>query len=70
MDDRKLDGTVLLDFAAAFDVMENSILIAKLKCYGFSSLALAWMKRAQQKNILRFSTRELLGSTFIFNFYK
>ena len=44
MDDRKLVWVKLLDFTAAFDVIDHSILIAKLKYYGFSPLALAWMK--------------------------
>lgn len=55
MDERKLVGAVLIDFTAAFDLIDDSILFAKLKCWldGFSPLALTWMKsyicgRAQQ----------------------
>ena len=44
MDNRKLVGTVLLNFTSAFEVIDHNILIAKLKCYGFSSLVLAWIK--------------------------
>ncbi|XDV11531.1 hypothetical protein PO909_000447 [Leuciscus waleckii] len=36
MDDKKLVGAVLLDFTAAFDVIDHDILLSKLKCYGFS----------------------------------
>ncbi len=44
IEDRKLVGAVLLDFTAAFDVIDHSILLAKLKCYGVLPLALAWIK--------------------------
>lgn len=43
LDNKKLVGTVLLDFTAAFDVIEHDILVAKLKCYGFSCTALDWI---------------------------
>lgn len=41
MDDSKLVRAVLVDFTAACDVIDHSILIAKLKCCVFSTLALA-----------------------------
>ena len=44
IDDRLLVGAVLLDFTAAFDVIDHQILMAKLKCYGFSPLSLAWIE--------------------------
>ena len=44
IDDKELVGAVLLDFTAAFSIIDFSILIAKLKCYGVLPLALAWMK--------------------------
>ena len=44
IDDKKLVGAVLLDFTAAFDVIDHSILLAKLKCYGVLPLALTWIK--------------------------
>jgi len=37
MDNSKMTGAVLLDFSAAFDVIDHNLLIGKLKCYGFSS---------------------------------
>lgn len=36
MDLKKIVGTVLLDFSAAFNVIEHEILLSKLKKYGFS----------------------------------
>lgn len=43
LDNKKLVGAVLIDFTAAFDVIDHDILMAKLKCYGFSLTALNWM---------------------------
>ena len=44
MDNSLIVGAVLLDFTAAFDVIDHSILIAKLKSYGFSPSSLAWIE--------------------------
>ena len=44
IDDRKLVGAVLLDFSAAFDVIDHELLLGKLKYYGFKSAALSWME--------------------------
>ena len=44
IDIKKMAGTVLLDFSAAFDVIDHNIMIAKLSKYRLSSLALDWMK--------------------------
>uniref|UniRef100_A0A4W5P3U4 Reverse transcriptase domain-containing protein n=1 Tax=Hucho hucho TaxID=62062 RepID=A0A4W5P3U4_9TELE len=44
MDDGKLVGAVLLDFSAAFDVIDHELLLGKLKCYGFKDAALSWME--------------------------
>ena len=43
IDNKKLVGAVLLDFSAAFDVIDPSLLLEKLKAYGFCSTALKWM---------------------------
>lgn len=43
MDNKKMVGTVLLDFSAAFDVIDHDIMITKLESYGFSRTALSWM---------------------------
>lgn len=39
----KLVGAVLLDIIAAFDVIEDRLLMLKLEKYVFSPLALAWL---------------------------
>lgn len=41
MDSKKLVGTVLLDFTAAFDVIDHGILLSKLQCYGLSHQSLS-----------------------------
>ena len=44
IDNKKLVGAVLLDFSAAFDVIDPSLLLDKLKAYGFCSGAMKWME--------------------------
>jgi len=44
IDNSMLVGTVLLDFSAAFDVIDHDILISKLISYGFSFSAIKWFK--------------------------
>lgn len=44
VDNKKLVGSVLLDFSAAFDVIDHNLLLDKLSCYGFLSSAVTWMK--------------------------
>ena len=34
IDDKKIVGAVLLDFSAAFDISDNSLLLEKRMCYG------------------------------------
>ena len=41
---KKMIGTVFLDFSAAFDILDHELLLAKLKRYGFSSSALLIIK--------------------------
>ena len=43
IDNSMLVGAVLLDFSAAFDVLDHLLLVEKLKCYGFNSSALKWI---------------------------
>lgn len=39
-----MTGAVLLDFSAAFDVIDHNLFISKLKGYGFGSSTIAFMK--------------------------
>lgn len=43
LDNRNLVGAVLLDLSSAFDVIDHSLLLDKLKYYGFTVTALKWM---------------------------
>ena len=43
-EDRKLTAALLLDLSAAFDVINHSILLEKLRLYNFSPGALSWFK--------------------------
>ena len=43
IDNKKLVGSVLLDFSAFFDVSDHGLLLEKLAAYGFSSSALTWI---------------------------
>ena len=43
LDSRKLVGSVMLDFSAAFDVIDHEILAAKLRAYSFDSTAISWL---------------------------
>lgn len=37
-------GAVLLDFTAAFDLIDHKLLLEKLECYGFRPSAVSWME--------------------------
>ena len=43
LDDRELTATVMLDLSAAFDVVDSSILLEKMKIYGFEENAVRWL---------------------------
>jgi hypothetical protein len=43
MDDKMIVGAVLFD-SAAFDIINNSLLLEKLMCYGFTPPAFMWIK--------------------------
>ena len=47
MDDRKLGGTVLLDFSAAFGVIDHELLLVQLKCYGLNMLYTLFVLRVK-----------------------
>jgi hypothetical protein len=44
IDDKIIVGSVLLDFSAAFDIIDHSLLVEKCMCYGFTPLAIMWIK--------------------------
>ena len=44
MDNKRIVGTVLFDFGAAFDIIDPALLIDKLYCYGFADTSLSWME--------------------------
>ena len=44
MDNSLVVGAIFLDFSAAFDVLDHSLLIEKLKYYGFKQSDLKWFE--------------------------
>ena len=44
LNNKKLAGAILLDFSAAFDLIDHKLLLSKLHCYGFSSTATIWFQ--------------------------
>ena len=44
IDNNNIVGAVLLDFSAAFDIIDHSLLLNKLKCYNFTHNAIEWFK--------------------------
>jgi hypothetical protein len=44
MDDKMIVGAVLLDFSAAFDIIDHNLLLEELMCYGFTPPAIMWIK--------------------------
>lgn len=44
MDNKKMVGSVILDFSAAFDIIDHELLKDKLKGYGFLPTALSWIE--------------------------
>ena len=44
VDAKRLVGSIMLDYSAAFDIIDHSLLLDKLSCYGFTSSAVRWIK--------------------------
>lgn len=44
MEQKKIIGVVMLDFSAAFDIIDHELLLNKFICYGFSQSVLVWIK--------------------------
>ena len=44
IDAKMIVGAVLLDFSAAFDIIDHSLLLEKHMCYGFTLPAITWIK--------------------------
>ena len=44
IDKKRIIGAVLLDLSAAFDVLDHTLLLNKLSCYGFEASAIEWIK--------------------------
>ena len=64
IDNRHPVGAVLLDFSAAFDIIDHNLLLQKLACYGFSSTATRWLesylKNRKQTVLFNGSLSELI----------
>ena len=81
---KKMIGTVFLDFSAAFDILDHKLLLAKLKHYGFSTAALLCDKsylnerwhmvyfnesESDLKQVKQSTSRKLSWTSFVFHFY-
>jgi hypothetical protein len=44
IDDTNIVRAVLLDFSAAFDIINHSLLLEKRMCYSFTPPAILWIK--------------------------
>ena len=67
-ENRELSAALLLDLSAAFDIVDHSILLEKLKVYKFTDDTVLWFKsyleyRSQIVQVqTKFSDRQLLGN--------
>lgn len=44
LDEKRICGAVLLDFTAAFDLIDHKLILEKLECYRFRPSVIAWME--------------------------
>ena len=53
MYNNKIVGAILLDFSAAFDIIDPNLLLRKRMCYGFSNSAISWIQSYQSNRTHR-----------------
>ena len=58
IDQQNIIGAVLLDFSAAFDIIDHSLLLKKCKSNGFTPSAVAWIDSYHPIGQRRFSLLE------------
>ena len=56
MENGLLTCAVMLDFSAAFDLVDHNLLLVKLKCYNFSDSAINWIQSYLSGRLLQRST--------------
>ena len=59
-------GAVLLDFSAAFDIIDHSLLLEKRICYGFTPPAIMWIKSYLSNRTQRVFFNGCLSNIFQF----
>ena len=67
MDDKKIVGAVFLDFSAAFDIIDHSLLLEKRICYDFTPPAIMWRKSYLSNRTQRVFFNGRFFSIFIYN---
>ena len=67
-DDKMIVGAVLLDFSAAFDIIDQSLLLEKRMCYGFIPPTILWKNSylSNRTQSVFFNLLKLGGTIFIF----
>lgn len=60
IDRKMIVGAVLLDFSAAFDLIDHKMILMKFKTYGFNTLTLNWMRSYLSERLQMF----LLNGSF------
>ena len=64
LDNGEKVGVIFMDLSKAFDTINHSLLLAKLKAYGFSNQVLSWL---QSYLCNRFQTSIIKGSVSMWN---
>lgn len=67
MDNSNLVGAILLDFSAAFDIIDHNLLIGKLRCYGLKPSAIAWLESYLSNRRQRVFYNGVLSNTIHLN---